>query len=288
MPGKRSQVVNVHEAGSLEGVLDQWPVLAVVGSLEVRLAETDAEVEQAQRLRYRVFYEEMSAIPSPAMREARRDFDKFDEFCDHLLVVDRAVHDDDGQPMVVGTYRLMRDVDAARAGGFYTAGEYEIAPMLAGIPQGWRVLELGRSCVLKSYRAKPGSMQLLWRGVMTYVARFSIDLMFGCASLQGTDPNAIAMPLSYLHHFHAMPDGMHVRARPELYVDMNLLPKESIDPKEALRALPPLVKGYVRAGCGIGEGAVIDKQFGTTDVFIYFPVAKIDPRYKSRFGITNG
>ena len=128
--------------------------------------------------------------------------------------------------MVVGTYRLMRDVDAARAGGFYTAGEYEIAPMLAGIPQGWRVLELGRSCVLKSYRAKPGSMQLLWRGVMTYVARFSIDLMFGCASLQGTDPDAIAMPLSYLHHFHAMPDGMHVRARPELYVDMNLMPKD--------------------------------------------------------------
>jgi len=288
MPGKRSQVVNVHEAGSLEGVLDQWPVLAVVGSLEVRLAETDAEVEQAQRLRYRVFYEEMSAIPSPAMREARRDFDKFDEYCDHLLVVDRAVHDDDGQPMVVGTYRLMRDVDAARAGGFYTAGEYEIAPMLAAIPQGWRALELGRSCVLKSYRAKPGSMQLLWRGVMTYVARFSIDLMFGCASLQGTDPDTIAMPLSYLHHFRAMPDGMQVRARPELYVDMNRMAKDSIDPKEALRALPPLIKGYVRAGCGIGDGAVIDRQFGTTDVFIYFPVAKIDPRYKSRFGISGG
>ena len=281
-------MVNVHEAGSLEGVLDQWPVLAVWGSLEVRLAETDAEVEQAQRLRYRVFYEEMSAIPSPAMRESRRDFDKFDDYCDHLLVVDRAVHDDDGQPMVVGTYRLMRDVDAARAGGFYTAGEYEIAPMLAGIPQSWRVLELGRSCVLKSYRAKPGSMQLLWRGVMTYVARFSIDLMFGCASLQGTDPDAIAMPLAYLHHFHAMPHGMQVRARPELYVDMNRMAKDAIDPKDALRALPPLVKGYVRAGCGIGEGAVIDRQFGTTDVFIYFPVATIDPRYKSRFGITAG
>ncbi|HUO92341.1 MAG TPA: GNAT family N-acyltransferase [Rhizomicrobium sp.] len=280
-------MVNIHEPGSFEGMLDQWPVLAAVGSLEVRLAETEAEVEAAQRLRYRVFYEEMSAIPSPAMRESRRDFDKFDGFCDHLLVVDRAAHDEDGQPMVVGTYRLMRDVDAARAGGFYTAGEYEIAPMLAAIPQGSRVLELGRSCVLKSYRAKPGSMQLLWRGVMVYVARFSIDLMFGCASLQGTDPNAIAMPLSYLHHFHAMPEGIHVRARPELFVDMNRMPKDSIDPKEALRALPPLIKGYVRAGAGIGDGAVIDRQFGTTDVFIYFPVAKIDPRYRSRFGIAS-
>ncbi|HKD24161.1 MAG TPA: GNAT family N-acyltransferase [Rhizomicrobium sp.] len=285
MQGKRPPVVNIHEPGSFEGVLDQWPVLAAVGSLEVRLAETDAEVEAAQRLRYRVFYEEMSAVPSPAMREQRRDFDKFDEFCDHLLVVDRAVHDEDGQPMVVGTYRLMRDVDAARAGGFYTAGEYEIAPMLAGIPAGSRVLELGRSCVLKSYRAKPGSMQLLWRGITVYLSRFSIDLMFGCASLHGTDPDALALPLSYLHHFHAMPEGIRVRARPELYVDMNRMPKDAIDPKEALRALPPMIKGYVRAGCGIGEGAVIDRQFGTTDVFIFFPVSSVDPRYKSRFGI---
>ncbi len=278
-------MVNIYEPGSFEGGLDQWPVLAAVGSLEVRLAETDAEVEAAQRLRYRVFYEEMSAIPSPAMRESRRDFDKFDAFCDHLLVVDREVHDEDGHPLVVGTYRLMRDGDAARAGGFYAAGEYDIGPMLSGVAAGSRLLELGRSCVLKSYRAKPGSMQLLWRGVMAYVKRFSIDLLFGCASLQGTDSDALALPLSYLCHFHAMPADLRVRARPELFVDMNRMAKENIDPKDALRTLPPLIKGYVRAGCGIGDGAVIDRQFGTTDVFIYVPVSGIDPRYRSRFGI---
>ncbi len=278
-------MVNVYEPGLFEGHVDQWPVLSVAGTLEVRMAETEAEVEAAQRLRYRVFYEEMSAIPSPAMRESRRDFDKFDSVCDHILVVDRAVLDDDGQPVVVGTYRVMRDVDAVRAGGFYTAGEYDIGPMLTGVAQGSRLLELGRSCVLKSYRAKPGSMQLLWRGVMAYVARFSIDLMFGCASLQGTDIDSLALPLSYLHHFHAMPANMQVRARPELYVDMNLVPKDAIDPKEALRALPPLIKGYVRAGCRIGDGAVIDRQFGTTDVFIYFPLSGLDARYRSRFGM---
>jgi putative hemolysin len=271
----------------MAGGLAQWPVLAAIGPLEVRLAETDAEVEAAQRLRYQVFYEEMSAMPSPAMRELRRDFDKFDSFCDHLLVVDRDVHDEDGQPKVVGTYRLMRDGDAARAGGFYTAGEYEIDRMLAAIPRDWRLLELGRSCVLKSYRAKPGSMQLLWRGVTTYVRRFSIDLMFGCASLQGTDPQALALQLSYLHHFHGMPESKRVRARPELYVDMNLMPKDSIDPKEAVRTLPPMIKGYVKAGGEIGDGAVIDRQFGTTDVFIYFPVAEIDPRYRSRYGFSD-
>lgn len=280
-------MVNVHEPGPLEGAAEQWPVLATSGALEVRLAETESEVEAAQRLRYRVFYEEMTAAPSPAMREARRDFDKFDDYCDHMLVVDRTLFDDENQPAVVGTYRLMRDADAARAGGFYTAGEYNIAPMLAEVENGSRLLELGRSCVLKQYRAKAATMQLLWKGVAVYLRRFSIDLMFGCASLPGTDPKSLALPLSYLHHFHGMRGEVRVRARPELFVDMNILPKEAISAKDALRALPPLIKGYVRAGASIGDGAVIDHQFGTTDVFIYLPVSKLDARHRSRFGVTN-
>jgi putative hemolysin len=281
-------LVNIHEPGPIEGRFAQWPVLAVTGALEVRLAETDAEIEQAQRLRYRVFYEEMAAIPSPKMRETGRDFDRFDEVCDHLLVVDRSVHDDDGQPLVVGTYRLMREEYAQRAGGFYTATEYDLAPMLNGMPPGTRYLELGRSCVLKDYRSRASTMQLLWRGLMAYAARFSLDVMFGCASFQGIDPDVLALPLSYLHHFHCMDPALRVRARPELYVSMNRVPKDAIDPKEALRALPPLIKGYIRARCRIGDGAVIDRQFSTTDVFIFLPLADIDPRYQSRFGIREG
>jgi putative hemolysin len=282
---KGDAVVNIYEAGPFEGRAEQWPVLAVSGALEVRLAETDHEVEQAQRLRYNVFYQEMSAIPSPQMRDRGLDFDKYDEVCDHLLVVDRESYGEDGQPLVVATYRLTREKDAARAGGFYTAGEYDIAPMLNGLPQGTKFLELGRSCVLKSYRARPGTMQLLWKGLMAYVARFDIDLMFGCASLAGTDPKALELPLSYLHHFHAMPAHLTVKAQPELFVEMNAIAKEVIEPREGLRSLPPLLKGYVRAGCCIGDGAVIDRQFGTTDVFIYFPLSGIDARYKSRFGL---
>ena len=275
-------MVNVHEPGPFEGHLAQWPVLAMAGALEVRLAETDAEVEAAQRLRYRVFYEEMAAVPSPAMRESRRDFDQFDQFCDHMLVIDRSVYDDDGQPAVVGTYRLMRDVDAARAGGFYTSSEYDIAAMLAGM-RDKSLVELGRSCILREYRSKTSTMQLLWRGVMVYNIRFSIDLMFGCASLAGTDPGALVLPLSYLHHFHRMSDTLRVKARPEMYVEMDRMPKATIDQKAALHALPPMIKGYLRAGASIGDGAVIDRQFGTTDVFIYFPVSNIDARYRSRF-----
>jgi putative hemolysin len=279
-------LVNIHEAGPLEGRLVQWPVLATAGALEVRLAETEAEVEQAQRLRYHVFYEEMHAVPSPRMRAERRDFDKFDEVCDHLLVVDRAAHGEDGQPLVVGTYRLTRDVDAARVGGFYTSGEFDMSRMLSA-HKGQRLLELGRSCVLKSYRNRTTTVQLLWKGLLTYVARFSIDLMFGCASFPGTDPDALALPLSYMHHFHPVPPGMEVKARPELYVPMNRMAKADIDPKEGLRSLPPLLKGYLRAGGCIGDGAVIDRQFGTIDVFIYFPLSGMDARYKSRFGLAS-
>jgi putative hemolysin len=260
-------------------------VLATSGALEVRLAETDHEVAQAQHLRYQVFYEEMCAIPSEDMRASRRDFDKFDDVCDHLLVIDRDAQGADGQPLVIGTYRLTREKDAEKVGGFYTAGEFDLGRMISGMPKGTKYLELGRSCILKSYRSRPGAMQLLWKGLMAYVARFDIDLMFGCASFAGIDPQALALPLSYLSYHHAMPEDLKVSARPELYVPMNILPPEGVDAREGIRSLPPILKGYVRAGCCIGDGAVIDHQFDTIDVFIFFPLSGIDARYKSRFGL---
>ena len=278
-------MVNIYEAGPFEGRVEQWPVLAVSGALEVRLAETELEIELAQRLRYTVFYQEMSAIPSPQMRETGRDFDKYDDVCDHLLVVDRDAHGEDGQPLVVGTYRLTREKDAMRVGGFYTSSEFDLSAMLRGLPADTKYLELGRSCILKSYRSRPGTMQLLWKGLMAYVARFDIDMMFGCASLPGINVEEMALPLSYLHHFHPMPAHLRVKARPELFTNMNRMPKEAIEPREGIRSLPAILKGYVRAGCGIGDGAVVDRQFSTTDVFIYFPVSGLDARYKSRFGL---
>lgn len=280
---ERFTMVNIYEAGPLEGRLTHWPILAVSHALEVRLAETDMEVEAAQRLRYRVFYEEMSALPTAQQRAERRDFDQFDDVCDHLLVVDRDVVDEEGQPAVVGCYRLMRSEEAAKVGGFYTSSEYDMRAMLASTAAGTRLLELGRSCVIKEYRSRPVVMQLLWRGIMTYVARFSIDLMFGCASFPSTDPEELKLPLSYLYHNHLAPKELRVRAQPDRYHDMNLMAKEDIDTKEALRALPPLLKGYVRAGALIGDGAVVDEQFHTTDVFIYFPVERMDERYRARF-----
>lgn len=279
-------MVHVYEPGSMTGREIHWPVLAASGSLEVRIAETESEIEAAQKLRYHVFYEEMSAIPSPQMRAERRDFDKYDSICNHLLVVDHDVRDGNGEASVVATYRLLRGEVAVKHGGFYTASEYDLASMMKIHPPGTRFLELGRSCVLKSYRSKSVTMQLLWRGLMAYFNHDNTGVMFGCGSLPGTDADALALQLSYLHHFYSAPEGMRVRALPNLYVEMNRMPKEAIDEKEALRSLPPLVKGYVRAGAYIGEGAVIDKQFGTTDVLIYFPIARLDERWRHHFSRT--
>ncbi|MBC7104164.1 MAG: GNAT family N-acetyltransferase [Parvibaculum sp.] len=258
------------------------------GALEVRLARSACEIDAAQAVRYRVFYEEMSAKPDAETRARKRDFDRFDEICDHLLVVDHSLMpegagEDDLPPQaVVGCYRLLRQEVAGKSGGFYTAGEYDIAPLLARHAD-LNFLELGRSCVLQPYRDKP-TVELLWHGIMHYVTAHKLDVMFGCASFEGTEPGKLAAPLSYLHHHHTAPDGWKVRALPHLYVEMNRMAAEDLDPREALRALPPMIKGYLRAGCYIGEGAVIDHQFGTTDVLILFPVAQISDRYMSKFG----
>jgi putative hemolysin len=261
------------------------PTLGRLGSLEVRLATTKAEIRRAQRLRFKVFYEEMSAVPDGASLFSRRDVDDYDFVCDHLLVIDHDVKAKPfrkPKPKVVGTYRLLRQEVADRNWGFYTAGEYDIQPLIDAHP-GLNFLELGRSCVLKPYRNKR-TVELLWHGIWTYVLHFRVDVMLGCASLDGTDPRRLALPLSFLHHHAQAPEPWRARALRERYTAMDVLAKEAVDTKAALHALPPLVKGYLRLGATFGDGAVIDRQFGTTDVLVVLPVSAINPRYIDHFG----
>ena len=262
-----------------------------IGNLEVRLARTVADVRMAQRLRYDVFYGEMSASPSFLAQFRRRDEDRFDATCDHLIVLDHDVgaSADAGtwiggrSARVVGTYRVQRQQVAERAGGFYTQNEYDIAPLIAARRSTHQFMELGRSCVLKPYRNKR-TVELLWHGLWTYVREHRIDVMIGCASFEGTDPREHAMALSYLHHFAMAPVEWRAHAHSHLRVPMDLVPRERIEPKAALKAMPALIKGYLRLGAFVGDGAVIDRQFGTTDVLICLPVERIDTRYFEHFG----
>ncbi len=257
-----------------------------MGNLEVRLATRKKEIKKAQALRYKVFYKEMSAIPDTKTKLKRRDIDAYDKICDHLLVLDHKApsrkYPFAQKTKIVGTYRILTEENARAHGGFYTQSEYDVAPLVSEKSATHRFLELGRSCVLKSHRSKR-SVEMLWQGLWAYICEKQADVIIGCASFEGVNPKDHALALSFLHHYARAPEEWRVKAHAHLYNDMNLLPKDQIDPKKALRALPPLIKGYLRVGAFVGDGAVIDYQFGTTDIFIILPVDCIDQRYRDHF-----
>jgi putative hemolysin len=254
-------------------------VLGRIGTLEVRIATKKRHIKKAQRLRYEVFFDEGGATPDLSAKLARRDMDAFDAVCDHLLVVDTAKK---FGRKIVGTYRLLRRDVADAHFGFYSESEFDLAPLLARHPTA-RLLELGRSCVLKPYRDKR-TVELLWHGIWSYVRQHRIDAMFGCASFDGTDPDRLALPLSFLHRHATAHDAWRIRALEERYIAMERMAGEPIDARRAIAVLPPLIKGYLRLGARFGEGAVIDRQFNTTDVLVVLPVSDIEPRYIAHFG----
>jgi L-ornithine Nalpha-acyltransferase len=255
--------------------------LGRMGALEIRLAVTKKEIRQAQRLRYQIFFEEGGAVPDPTARLIRRDICPFDGVCDHLLVLDHAPSDA-AKPRVVGVYRLLRQDVAEAHDGFYSAGEFDIGPLMIRHPDK-RFLELGRSCVAPDYRNKP-TLELLWRGIWAYARHHGVDVMFGCASLEGADPRAHALALSYLSAAAQAADPWRVAAAQGRGVQMAMKSEEEIDARKAVRALPPLVKGYWRLGASFGPEAVVDPKFGTTDVFVVLPIVDIEERYLAYFG----
>jgi L-ornithine Nalpha-acyltransferase len=243
--------------------------------LVVRLARGACDVLAAQKLRWEVFFRERgAAVNCPTAIDA----DSFDSDCDHLLVEDRS----GPCPRIVGTYRLLRRSVASAENGFYSASEFDLSP-LAGIAGQW--LELGRSCVAPEFR-DARTIQLLWRGIAQYLVDHDIAMMFGCASFDGIDPDAHSAALSYLRHCHLAPSGFRVRPLESRYVEMDRLPIGGYDARSAMRGLPPLIRGYLRVGAVVGDGAVIDAEMGTIDVFIILPVSEMTARYSDRFGVT--
>ena len=245
-----------------------------IQEVSVRLARNEKEIEAAQRLRYRVFYEEYAAQPSAEMKATRRDFDRFDAIADHLIVVDESIHDPGEK--IVGTYRLMRREVVEKVGKFYTSDEFDIQPLLQS---GETLLELGRSCVLAEYRTRP-VLQLLWQGITDYMLDHGIGLMFGCASLPGVDISAASSQLSYLYHYHLAPPELRPNALPSRLIPMNIMPKSEIDVKAVFNSLPPLVKGYLRLGAFVGDGAIVDEQWNSIDVCIVMPMQQVTERYR--------
>ena len=247
------------------------------GHYTVRLAETDEDVAAAQRLRYRVFVEEMGADASAEDRAVRRERDAYDEHFDHLLLIDETSRAEDPLDRVVGVYRLMRGAVARRGVGFYGEAEYDLSK-IKDYPR--ETMELGRSCVAADHRGG-AAMHLLWTGLGHYVADHNVEIMFGVASFHGADPAPLAQPLAYLHYNHLAPEDLRVRAQPDVFVPMDRIPEEEVRRPEAVRAIPSLIKGYLRLGGFVGEGAFVDHGFNTVDVCLLMDTARMVDKYKN-------
>ncbi len=246
------------------------------GQYSVKIAETAEEVIAAQRLRYDVFYKGMGATPSADAKRLERDVDRYDAVCDHLLVCE---HAEGEAPRIVGTYRLLRDESMQAIGHFYSESEYDIGKLKAS---GKRLMELGRSCTHPDVRSKV-AMQLLWRGIGEYVMHYGIEVMFGCASFPGIEPDDHSQALSYLHHFHRAPEALCPRTLEQYYVPMDRMQKDDINEKKAFFSLPVLVKGYLRLGGVVGDGAFLDHDFNTTDILVVVRTDEVAGKYVSKY-----
>lgn len=240
----------------------------------VAMAQTEADLRQAQALRYDVFIRELGGGGAMVDHDAQLEQDRFDPYFDHMLL------HDDATGQVVGVYRMLRAEQAAAAGQFYSETEYDLTPLRAS---GRRLLELGRSCVHADYRGGT-AMFHLWAGLADYVARHRVDIMFGVASFHGTDLQALAQPLSLLHHRHLAPQALRVHALPPNAQNMNLMAEDQIDRRAAMVQVPALIKAYLRLGGVVGAGAYVDHAFNTTDVCLIMDTGVMSERQKRIYG----
>ena len=245
---------------------------------QLRLAESDRDLKAAQRLRYNVFVTELGGDGAGVDHDSRLEMDDHDSYYDHLLLIDTR-RDAEALEDVIGVYRLLKGDSAERAGGFYSAAEYDLTPLL---DSGRRLMELGRSCVHADYRGGT-AMYHLWNGLADYVLSNDIEIMFGVASFHGTDVDALAEPLSYLYHNHLAPEDIRVRAHPAVYTTMDRVPADKLDRRRAMQATPALIKAYLRLGGFVGDGAYIDRAFNTTDVCLLMDTARMSERHRGYY-----
>ncbi|MEM6635069.1 MAG: GNAT family N-acyltransferase [Pseudomonadota bacterium] len=248
------------------------------GQFVLRLARSDEDIVAAQRLRYRVFVEELQGDGPMVDHDARLERDRFDPFFDHLVLFDEA-WEGDHIDSAVGVYRLMRDDQAQRAGGFYSADEYDLSALKA---TGRRLVELGRSCV--DSRVRGGTAMFhLWNGLADYVLSHGIDVLFGVASFHGTDIDRLRQPLAYLHHHYLAPPEIRVRVQPGHFQTMDLMAKNAVDKTRAMVSMPALIKAYLRLGGFVGEGAFIDHDFNTVDVCLLMDTAQMSAKHRAYY-----
>jgi putative hemolysin len=232
--------------------------------LTFSLARSAAEIAEAQRIRFKVFGEEMGAnLPSAALG---LDIDRFDEFCDHLLVRDHA------NDKVVGTYRILPPEKSYNSGGYYSETEFDLSRLMHLRD---RMAEVGRSCVHQDYR-DGATITQLWAGLADYIGKHGHEYMIGCASVSMSDGGHYAASVyNKVHKLHAAPAEYRVFPHCRL-------PLESLNQNLDV-IIPPLIKGYLRLGAYIAGEPAWDPDFNCADLFILMPVSRMNARYAKHF-----
>ena len=240
----------------------------------IKIAESNFEIKKAQSLRYKIFFKEKKIKKKNFKFLLQRDYDFYDKISDHLIIIDnnREIRDN-----VIGTYRLLRGNCAKLYRGFYTEQEFDISNLKKNFSSK-DILELGRSCVHPQYRSGI-ILKLLWQGISNYIKMYKIKILMGCASFHGTNPSKFKDEFSLLYESYRLPEDYDVKSLQSNEISFN----KNINHSTILNKLPPLIKGYLKAGGMVSENFYIDKEFETIDYCVIMLTEKIVSRYQNKF-----
>lgn len=244
------------------------------GNYRIKIAQTSEELWAAQRLRYKVFVEEMGAKVTDNCHLSELEYDDFDQDFEHLILIDKL----NKNPLenVVGVYRLLLSTSVNESRGFYSASEYDLTSL---IKTNRKLLELGRSCIDIEHRGGV-ALHMMWSGLAQYVIKNNVEVLFGVASFHGVDVGQISHALSYLHYNHLAPKELRPVAIDGKKIEMNVLNRLDVKKIIALKQLPPLIKAYIRLGGFIGYGASIDEGFNSIDVCLVMDTQNMSEKYR--------
>ena len=240
----------------------------------IKIAESNFEIKKAQSLRYKIFFKEKKIKKKSFKFLLQRDYDFYDKISDHLIIIDknREIRDN-----VIGTYRLLRGNCAKLYRGFYTEQEFDISNLKKNFSSK-DILELGRSCVHPQYRSGI-ILKLLWQGISNYIKMYKIKILMGCASFHGTNPSKFKDEFSLLYESYRLPEDYDVKSLQSNEISFN----KNINHSTTLNKLPPLIKGYLRAGGMVSKNFYIDTEFETIDYCVIMLTEKIVSRYQNKF-----
>lgn len=243
-------------------------------TFDVKLADSKNEIKSAQKLRYQVFFSERNKKKIFNIDNFRKDSDKYDNYCDHIVVIHKKSKF--SRNKIVGTYRLLKQSVAENKSGFYSSEEYDLTKLLNSNKY-FNMLELSRSCISKDFRNK-NVLQLMWKEIYKYIENNKVDAMFGTASFLDTNLYNLSNQLIYLNNSHKMPNEIMVNALDKCRAKIDYSRNIKMNLK-LVKSLPTLIKGYLKLNAYIGDGAVVDHKFKTTDIFVFLPVNDINYQY---------